>query len=148
MGAMESRLGFTKSLGPEFLAVNVVNPRLMAVAATLSKLSVFVTLIVCHAPTPVSDLEDRSFFFFRQTGDLILRMRKAFPRSAVLLAIDANARVGSETCDNIGGAGTEKRNRVGPALQNHAQLDFHVRCQHILGCWMDMAKHKDDDEQN
>ena len=35
-------------------------------------------------------------------------MRKAFPRSAVLLAIDANARVGSETCDNIGGAGAEK----------------------------------------
>ena len=30
---------FHKSLGPEFLAVNVVNPRLMAVAAKLSKLS-------------------------------------------------------------------------------------------------------------
>ena len=48
MGAMESRLGFTN---PEFLAVNVVNPRLMAVAAKLSKLSVFVTLVVGHAPT-------------------------------------------------------------------------------------------------
>ena len=68
---------FHKSLGPEFLAVNVVNPRLMAVAAKLSKLSVFVTLIVGHAPTSVSDLEDRSNFF-RQTGDLILRMRKEF----------------------------------------------------------------------
>ena len=31
---------FHKSLGPEFLAVNVVNPRLMAVAAKLSKLSI------------------------------------------------------------------------------------------------------------
>ena len=41
-------------------------------------------------------------------GDLILRMRQAFPCSAVLLAIDANARVGSETCDNNGGAGAEK----------------------------------------
>ena len=35
-------------------------------------------------------------------------MRKEFPRSAVLLAIDADARVGSVTCDNIGGAGAEK----------------------------------------
>ena len=103
---------FHKSLGPEFLAVNVGDPRLMAVAAKLSKLSVFVTLIVGHAPTSVSDLEDRSNFF-RQTGDLILRMRKAFPRSPVLLAIDANARVGSETCDNIGGAGAEKETESG-----------------------------------
>ena len=47
---------FRKSLGPEILAVNVVNPPLMAVAAKLSKLSVFVTLIVGHAPTSVSDL--------------------------------------------------------------------------------------------
>ena len=60
----------------------------MAVAAKLNKLSVFVTLIVGHAPTSVSDLEDRSNFSC-QTGDLILRMRKEFPRSAVLLAIDA-----------------------------------------------------------
>ena len=57
MGAMESRLGFTNLLDPKFLAVNVVNPRLMAGAAKLSKLSVFVTLIVGHAPTSVSDLE-------------------------------------------------------------------------------------------
>ena len=68
---------FHKSLGPEFLVVNVVNPRLMAVAAKLSKLSVIVTLIVGHAPTSVSDLEDRSNFL-RQTGDLILRVRKEF----------------------------------------------------------------------
>ena len=40
-------------------------------------------------------------------------MRKAFPRSLVLLAIDANARVGSETCDNIGGAGAEKETESG-----------------------------------
>ena len=57
---------FRKSLGPEFLAVDVVNPRLMAVAAKLSKLSVFVTLIVGHAPKSVSDLEDRSNFFVKQ----------------------------------------------------------------------------------
>ena len=54
---------FHKSLGPEFLAVNVVNPRLMAVAAKLSK---FVTLIVGHAPTSPSDLKDRSNFFVKQ----------------------------------------------------------------------------------
>ena len=36
-------------------------------------------------------------------------MRKAFPRSAVLFAIDASATVGLETCDNIGGAGAEKK---------------------------------------
>ena len=57
---------FHTSFGPEFLAVNVVNPRLMAVAAKLSKLSVFVTLIVGHAPTSVSGLEDRSNFFVKQ----------------------------------------------------------------------------------
>ena len=57
---------FRKSLGPGFLAFNVVNPRLMAVAATLSKLSVFVALIVGHAPTSVLDLEDRSSFFVKQ----------------------------------------------------------------------------------
>ena len=34
--------------------------------------------------------------FFHQTGEFILRMRHAFPRSTVFLAIDANARVGSE----------------------------------------------------
>ena len=102
---------FRKSLGPEFLAVNVVNPRLKALAAKLSKLSVFVTLNVGHAPTLVSDLEDRSTLF-RQTGDLILRMRKAFPRSAVFFAINANARVGLET-NNIGGAGAEKETESG-----------------------------------
>ena len=57
---------FRTSLGPEFLAVNVVNPRLMAVAVKLSKLSVFVTLIVGHAPTSVSNLKDRSNFFVKQ----------------------------------------------------------------------------------
>ena len=70
---------FHKSLGPEFLAVNVVNPRLMAVAAKLSKWSVFVTLIVGHAPTSVSDLEDGSNFC-RQTNDLVLSIRQAVPR--------------------------------------------------------------------
>ena len=57
---------FYKSLGPEFLAVNVVSSRLMAVAAKLSKVPVFVTLVVGHAPTSVSDSEDRSNFFIKQ----------------------------------------------------------------------------------
>ena len=111
----------------------------MAVAAKLSKLSVFVTLIVGHAPTSVSDLDDRSNFF-RQTGELILRMRKAFPRSAVLLAIDANARVGSETCDNIGGAGAEREtesgqlfrillNRTSMCSTHSGMLDGHGKAQ-------------------
>ena len=26
--------------------------------------------------------------------------------------------------------------------------DFDVHCQHTLGCWVDMAKHQDDDEQS
>ena len=40
-------------------------------------------------------------------------MRKEFPRSDVLLAIDAHARLGSVTCDNIGGAGAEKETDSG-----------------------------------
>ena len=65
-GSYEVQAWFHKSLGPECLAVNVVNPRLMAVAAKLSKLSVFVTLIVSHAPTSVSDSEDGGNFFVKQ----------------------------------------------------------------------------------
>ena len=57
---------FHKSLGPEFLAGNAVNPRLMAVAAKLNKLSVFVKLIVGHAPTSVCYLEEVSYFFVKQ----------------------------------------------------------------------------------
>ena len=69
-GSYGAQAWFHNSLGPEFLAVNVVNPRLMAVASklSLSELSVFVTLIVGHALTSVSDLEDPSNFF-RQTGE-------------------------------------------------------------------------------
>ena len=65
-GSYGGQAWFHKSLGPEFLAVNVGNPRLLAVAAKLGKLSVFVTLIVGHAPTSLSDLEDRSNFFVKQ----------------------------------------------------------------------------------
>ena len=80
---------------------------------------------------------------------MILRMRQAFPRSAVFSAIDANARVGSETCDNIGGAGAEKETESGQLFRIMLnKQDFHVRCPYILGCWMDLEKHKDDNEQN
>ena len=87
---------FHKLLGPEFLAINVISPRLMAVAAKLNKLSVFDTLVVGHAPTSASDLEVRAIFL--SAGDLVFQTRKEFPRATALLAVDANARVGSETC--------------------------------------------------
>ena len=138
---------FHKSLGPEVLAVNVVNPRLLAVAAKLSKVSVCVTLVVGHAPTSVSDLEDRSNFF-HQTGELILRMRHAFPRSAVFLVIDANARVCSETCGNIGGAGAEKETESGQLFRIMLNRTSMCAVKDILGCWMDVEKYKDDDWQN
>ena len=104
---------FQKSLGPEFLSVNVVSPRLMAVVVKLKELSVFVTLVVGRAPTSVSDLEVWCFFFFRQTGDPIFQMRLEFPRATVLMAIDVNARVGSVTCDSTGRAGAEKETDSG-----------------------------------
>ena len=41
------------------------------------------------------------------------RPSEEFLRAAALLAIDANARVGSETCGSIGGAGAEKETESG-----------------------------------